>query len=386
MKKNEISIADVPSLHISQPISKVINLFMEKSDVVLVIDDKNRFEGIIRVHDVVGKGKNPATLCKSIMSRNIPTILQEELKEISPLEMGEMMIDGATRFVPVLDTNLRTAGAIKDIDLLPFIYQKKQNKEILVKDATNWEITTLSITDNIGNAIAKMREFGYSKIPILNEKGKIEGIINNRSLLRPYPEKRATSGDLGGDRDKDWHLLPVSDFIQPVDIISGDSSIEDALDKFTSENKNFFIVIQNKVMGILTPLDIIQYYSNQKKVTGFNIFIQQAPDDDIKEHTIRKSLTILEREESWIGNNCHLHVRFKRNLSQSKRGQFSITATIKMRSDKGLSFNTEATDFGAEKAVNTALDSLARIISESKKKKLAQRDRSPGRRKFIESS
>ena len=56
-----------------------------------------------------------------------------------------------------------------------------------------------------------------------------------------------------------------------------------------------------------------------------------------------------------------------------------------MRSDKGLSFNTEATDFGAEKAVNAALDSLARIISESKKKKLAQRDRSPGRRKFIES-
>ena len=386
MSLNNIPIAGIPSLNISQPISKAITLFLEKSDVVFIVDDKNRFEGMIRVHDVVGKGINPAALCKSIMSKNIPTVLQEELTEISPLEIGEMMIDGATRFIPILDSNLRVQGAIKDIDLLPFLYKTNQYEGILVKDATNWDITTLLITDNIGTAVAKMREFGYSKIPILNKEGKIEGIINNRSLLRPYPERRATSGDLGGERDKDWHLLPISDFIQTAEYISKDTSIKDTLDKFISENKNFFILIHKDTFGIITPLDIIQYFSRLKKGTKFNIFIQQAPDDDIKEHTIRKSLAILEREESWLGDNCNLHIRFKRNLSQSKRGQFSITASIKLRSEKGLSFNTEATNFGAEKTVNSALDNLARIISESKKKKLNQRDRSPGRRKFIDVS
>ena len=247
LNKIDIPITSVPTIHRTQPISKAITFFLENFDVVMVLDDKNRFEGMIRVHDVVGKGTNPSTLSKSIMNKSIPTLLQEDFIDTSALEIGEMMIDGATRYIPVLDSHLRPKGAVKDINLLSLLSEIVEYESFQAREAANWEITTLSLTDTIGNAIAKIREFGFSKIPILSDEGKIEGIINNRSLLRSFPERRATFGDLGGDRDKDWHLLPIIDFIQSIDCIPGDTLLSETVNAFISENTNFIILIHGLI-------------------------------------------------------------------------------------------------------------------------------------------
>lgn len=379
-----LPIVNVPSLQLNQPISKAITFFLEKYDVIMILDETNRFEGMIRVHDVVGKGISTTTLCKSIMRKDIPRLQIGELDDITPLEIGEMMIDGATRYIPVLNAQMRLKGAIKDLDLLYLLPKSNQIMQAPVKDAANWQITTISSIDSIGQAIAKIREYGFSKIPVLNNEGEIEGLINNRSLLRPYPERRSTAGDIGGDRDKDWHLLPLADFIQDAIFVPENALLGEVLDEFVNKSTNMLILGKKGSYGILTPLDIIQFTLNQRKKTGFNVFVQQAPDNDIKDHTVRKGLSILKREEKWLGSNCNLHIRFKRNLSQSKRGQFSVSASTKLISDRGFTFNSEGTEFGAEKAVNTALDNLSRIISETKKKKLAKRDQSPSWRKLID--
>ncbi|MCK4847629.1 MAG: hypothetical protein KAT16_01250, partial [Candidatus Heimdallarchaeota archaeon] len=112
--------------------------------------------------------------------------------------------------------------------------------------------------------------------------------------------------------------------------------------------------------------------------------VMQAPDDSIKSHAIRKGNSIMKRNKSWLGSQCDMVVRFKRNLSQSKRGQFSITAVIRLNSSSGKKYNSESTNFGAEKAVNQALDNLSRIISDDRKKVLTKRDKAKSIRKSSE--
>ncbi|MHA1513059.1 MAG: hypothetical protein ACTSRJ_03230, partial [Candidatus Hodarchaeales archaeon] len=157
------------------------------------------------------------------------------------------------------------------------------------------------------------------------------------------------------------------------------------IDRFiVQEISSFFIQGDNEEYGIITPLDIIRLATTESYTEESEIVVMQAPDDSIKSHVIRKGNSIIKRNKTWLGSQCDLNVRFKRNLSQSKRGQFSITVTIRLNSRSGKKYNSESTDFGAEKTVNKALDNLSRIISDDRKKVLAKRDQAKSFRKSSE--
>ncbi|MFX0084794.1 MAG: CBS domain-containing protein, partial [Candidatus Hodarchaeota archaeon] len=212
-------IEEVAIIDKNQPVAKAISFLQEGHDIVIVVDERSKFEGMIRTHDVVGKGINLTALCKTYENRNIPTILEEDIK--NPEIIGEMMIIGGTRYIPVLDKHSKVKGAIKDLSVLSELASELSEIEIIntIKEAANWELVTLQENDTIGNALAKIREYGFSRIPIINSLGELEGVVINRSLLRTNVEKRTTFGDISGTREKNWHLLPVKDFMFPAEFV-----------------------------------------------------------------------------------------------------------------------------------------------------------------------
>jgi predicted transcriptional regulator len=277
-------------------------------------------------------------------------------------------------------------GAIKDFKVLNELqnFFKEQNR-LKIYDAVNWNLISLNEDDSVGNALASFRSRGFSRIPVFGSNREILGIIRDRSFLKTQRERRATVGDITGDRDKDWHLLPVKDFLQPTEILTKKIPILDIIDRFiVQEISSFFIQGDNEEYGIITPLDIIRLATTESYTEESEIVVMQAPDDSIKSHVIRKGNSIIKRNRTWLGSQCDLNVRFKRNLSQSKRGQFSITVTIRLNSRSGKKYNSESTDFGAEKTANKALDNLSRIISDDRKKVLAKRDQAKSFRKSSE--
>ncbi|MFX0184607.1 MAG: CBS domain-containing protein [Candidatus Hodarchaeota archaeon] len=362
----------VPILERTQPLSKVIALLQEGNDIVIIVDEDSKFDGLIRTRDVVSKGKggNPSALCKNYVDRNVPTLLENEVKNITPTAVGEMMKEGKTRFIPVLDRFSRVKGTFKDSSVLSSLVSNRTDLDkTTIKEAINWDLIYMGTNESIGNAIVKFREYGYSRIPVINSQNKCEGLIIDRSLLRTNIERRVTSGDFSGSRDKDWYQFPVVDLLSPVEFISPNSHLIEAVEKFLVSKIHTLLIKNNQgKYGILTALDIIYYLLAQKIITNFTVLVMEAPDEDIRRHANRKGLTIMEREQEWLGSNCTIKIRFKRNLSQSKRGQFSITSSVHLNSEKGHNYHTESTDFGAEKAVNKSLDKIARIISNDKKR------------------
>ncbi|MHA2305513.1 MAG: CBS domain-containing protein [Candidatus Hodarchaeales archaeon] len=384
MDSNWYKIKEVAILDENQPVAKAISYIQEGHDIVIIVDSSSKYRGIIRTHDVVGKGVNLSALCKKFMNRNIPTILIDEIED--PAVVAEMMIIGGTRYIPILDKYSKLIGAIKDLDVLSELFSEFSDPEVPVKihEVVNWDLIVLNENDSVGNAIAKIREYGISRIPVLNSDKELEGLIVNRSLLKSHVERRATKGDIEGSREKEWHLLPIKDFLSPVDVISVETSLSNVVKILIKTNQYFVIIQKEQEYGIITPLDIIHFLLKQRETTGFNVVVNQAPDDNIRDHAIRKGLSIMQREQRWLGANCSMNVRFKRHLSQSKRGQFSMSASIRISSRKGLIYQTESTNFGGEKAVNDALDKLSRIISDAKRKNLGQRDQSLTIRKMFE--
>jgi len=370
----------------TRPISKAIALLQAGHDIILILNESSRFVGVIRTRNVIGKGINPTVLCKSYLDRNIPIILEDELNNLDPMTVGAKMIDGATRYIPIVDKHSKLKGVFKDSTVLAhFILNRERFLDLTIEEAINWNLIYLIENDSIGAAIAKMREYGFSRIPVLTSTGEFRGLIIDRSLLRKHIEKRTTSGDIIGSREKDWHLLPVSDFLSSAEFITINTPLLEAMDKFVKFNfHTLFVKDNSEKYGVITALDILLFLLTQSKITKDNIIVMEAPDEDIRNHAVRKGRNIMKREQKWLGRNSIMRIRFKRNISQSKRGQFSITAMIRLDSEKGYKYNTEYTDFGAEKTVNKALDKISRIISHDKRKFVDRRVRSVSKRKIAD--
>jgi len=373
-----------PILNQEETISKAMGLLQEGNDIIIIIDDAQKYIGLIRTRDIVGRGINPDALCKSYLDRSIPPIIENS--SYDPIIIGEMMTKSGSRYIPVINKYKVIKGAIKDIKVLIELQNVLKEQSLLeTNDVVNWNLVFLNEDDSVGNALANLRSHGFSRIPVIGSNMEILGIIRDRSFLKTQRERRATVGDITGDRDKDWHLLPVKDFLQPTEILTGKNHILDIIDRFIDqEESSFFIQGDNGEYGIITPLDIIRMAITDFSPEKYEIVVMQAPDDSIKSHVIRKGNSIVKRYKSWLGSQCDLTVRFKRNLSQSKRGQFSITATTRLNSSSGRKYNSESTDFGAEKTVNQALDNLSRIISDDRRKVLTKRDQSKSFRKSSE--
>ncbi len=380
----ELGIEFPPVLNQEETVSKAMGLLQEGNDIIIIIDDAQKYIGLIRTRDIVGRGINPDALCKSYLDRSIPPIIENS--SYDPIIIGEMMIKSGSRYIPIINKYNVIKGAIKDLKVLIELQNLLKDQTLLkIYDAVNWNLISLNEDDSVGNALASLRSHGFSRIPVFGSNKEILGIIRDRSFLKTQRERRATVGDITGDRDKGWHLLPVKDFIQRTEILSEKNHILDIIDRFIDqEESSFFIHGDNGEYGIITPLDIIRMAITEFYPEEYDIVVLQAPDDSIKSHVIRKGNSIIKRYKSWLGSQCDLTVRFKRNLSQSKRGQFSITVTTRLNSSSGKKYNSESTDFGAEKAGNQALDNLSRIISDDRRKVLTKRDQSKSLRKSSE--
>ncbi|MHA1972170.1 MAG: CBS domain-containing protein [Candidatus Hodarchaeales archaeon] len=367
LRKTEISV-----LSKDQQIVKAISLFQSDHEVVAVVDQYSRYEGIIRTHDVIGKGINLNSTCKAFVNRNIPAIMHSDNREL--VELCITMIEGDTRYLPILNQQSRVIAAINDVSLLENLRDKiEELKAYSAVDVANWALVTLSPLDTIATAMSKIRTYGFSHIPVITDNGDLEGIVVDRDLLKTQIETKMTEGDISG-KEKDWHRLPVINFVTPAITVKSHLSLLDLFEKFVDLNFHTVIVQNKSDYGLITALDLIKFVLYEgADISKYDITVMQAPDEDIKAHAIRKTLSLIKREQKWLGTSGNVRIRFKRNLSQSKRGQFSITAMIRLSSEKGLVYNAESTDFGAEKTVNKALDNLARIISDSKRRSFDQK-------------
>jgi len=371
-----------PVLNQEETVSKAMGLLQEGKDIIIIIDDAQKYIGLIRTRDIVGRGMNPDALCKSYLDRSIPPIIENS--SYDPVIIGEMMIQSGSRYIPIINKYNVIKGAIKDLEILIELEKFFKDQPLLkIYDTINWNLISLNEDDSVGNAMASLRSHGFSRIPVFGSNKAFLGIIRDRSFLKTQRGRRATVGDITGDRDKDWHLLPVKDFLLPTEILTAKKThILEIISRFIDQEESlFFIQGDNGEYGIITPLDIIRLAITESSTEKYDIVVMQAPDDSIKSHIIRKGSTIIKRYKSWLGSQCDLTVRFKRNLSQSKRGQFSITVTTRLNSSSGKKYNSESTNFGAEKAVNQALDNLSRIISDDRRKVLTKRDQSKSFRK-----
>lgn len=113
-------------------------------------------------------------------------------------DAGWAMWEGDCGFLPVVDEVGKVAGVITDRDICMSTSTKyRPAAEITVREAMATNVLTCRLDDEIGTALKTIRRSKVRRLPVLDAKGKVQGILSlNDIALAAKSEPSAGLSDV----------------------------------------------------------------------------------------------------------------------------------------------------------------------------------------------
>ncbi|MEJ2097010.1 MAG: CBS domain-containing protein [Deltaproteobacteria bacterium] len=118
-------------------------------------------------------------------------------QEASIFDAHELMAKNIIRHLPIVDSENRLIGIVTDRDIrsaLPYhlfktpekLVEKETYNQLKIKDIMTRNPFAISPTDTIQDALLLIQEKRVGAFPVVDEAGKLKGIISVRDLLRAF--------------------------------------------------------------------------------------------------------------------------------------------------------------------------------------------------------
>jgi CBS domain-containing protein len=118
---------------------------------------------------------------KDIMTSNVAGVRASE----SLSAAAKLMWDCDCGPVPVLDDDSRVVGMITDRDICMSCWtQDRAPSAILVSQSMSSELFTCSPEDSLGDAEEIMRSRQVRRLPVVDDRGRLAGIISMADIVR----------------------------------------------------------------------------------------------------------------------------------------------------------------------------------------------------------
>jgi acetoin utilization protein AcuB len=169
---------------------------------------------------------------------------------------------------------------------------------MLIKDWMSKSPITAKLTTSIMKAAKLMKENGFHRLPVVDEDGKLAGIVSDRDIKEASPSKATTL-----DMHELYYLLSeikVADIMtKTVIAVAPEDTVEKAAVIMLRHNVGGLPVVDmnNVVVGVITDSDIFKVLVSITGVLSGGIqFAFELPDvpgslknvlDDLKTHDVR---------------------------------------------------------------------------------------------------
>ena len=135
-------------------------------------------------------GTLPNLYLENFISRPPLVVKEEETLEEALKKLTDFGFAGA----PVVDKENRPLGVVYKKDLLRAI-RHLNPKGVRVSEVYNPDVKILSVKDTIWEAEKILSRFGQKLIPVVNEKGKIEGVLTRLDIFRNIVAESSPRGE-----------------------------------------------------------------------------------------------------------------------------------------------------------------------------------------------
>jgi CBS domain-containing protein len=185
------------------------------------------------------------------------------LHTVDPVEQAvDVMIVRGVHALPVLDEHGRLAGLVSDADLLQALAEEHQSRRAFLSAPVEAVMTpepfTLGPDAPLEDAVGLMVEKGVRHLPIVDDDGKLLGIVSERDLrtrigMELQAFDRATPEAAG---------IRMSEVIGPDPIsLSKGARLSEAIEILASERIGAVPVVdeQEHVLGIVSYVDVLEW-------------------------------------------------------------------------------------------------------------------------------
>lgn len=334
-----IRTANILTLSMDLPLMIQVVDTPEKIAAVLKVIAPMVGEGLITLDDVqvvkyTHRYLNPLPADKrvsDVMTRKVITLTDT----MSVAEAWERMLKHLLKALPVLNADGEVVGVLTDEDLLDRagLEQRLSIAERLDEQSLQTELNSLrssplkvadvmtspAITaqgdEPLGAAAARMAEHGIKRLPVLDEKGKLIGVLSRVDVLRQVvgeeARKRVAQAPTGAARTLGDIMIPE------VPTIEADAHLAEVIARFLEAGTRRLIVVDDagRPLGMISDADAVTRVQpgSQRGVMQALRGRKNAPDERIT------ASQLMSRQVLSVSPDTPLTEATQRMLSQKRK-------------------------------------------------------------------
>jgi len=366
MLVSEIMSREILSVKPSDSITDFISI-MEKEHVheAPVIDGK-KLKGMVKFDTLVARGiADPSKQKISSIMESPPPILKPDQ---SIEEAAEILFKTGLRALPVIDGST-VAGIVAIWDVLDAAGSTKSFRQTTAG-------TVMSIAEvighdsDIGTARVIMRERGVSRLPVVNEDGKLIGILGTMDLIKAIkrPKEKMSWYGMAAEMER-IVSLPVSNVMndRPPTAKKTDSLTDIVRIMNNSKCSGVTITENNIPIGIVTIKDLLEVYVAglaQKGVYYHAIGLEK--EDEAVVDTVHRMIADTMQKIAYMVPMQFAMAHFKKHEAGGLKAKWSVR--VRIMTDKGV-FMSKAWAWDPRDAAGKALEHLERGLIKWKEEK-----------------
>lgn len=255
----------------NQTVSKIIGLMIKTGHKAALVFDKNKLIGVTSTALLLKTKLDPAKLKVAKVSLKVPILRgNEDIKEAARL-----LFTSNSPILPVIDRKNILRGVIEIEDLVAQIkYSPEARKKI--SDIMTPKVFLVDEDEKLGKAINLLKHHHITKLPMVNKKGVLIGIISAADILKKYhiyhqgrsdrgkggiANKRAQQGgSYRGGNKFDFDKFPAINIASgDVVVASPDERVIGVISKMEENNISSIVVVdKKKPVGIVTMRDLLE--------------------------------------------------------------------------------------------------------------------------------
>jgi predicted transcriptional regulator len=331
--------------------------------VLIVVDNKGKYRGVIAHKRIVHSRLDPSTTKVETLMQSAPKVrLQDSLSKVARL-----MINSGIKQLPVFSGE-KLVGIITDEDVIHGAVIGKWGN-IKVEEIMTKKPFVVEEDESVGAVLSLFREHGISHTPVVSE-GKLVGMVNISDIITHIfqPRQRQTVGDVAGEKVPVLSLPTKGIMTKPAITVLPQTTLKDAEGQMHKSNISSLVVVsKGRPVGILTKRDLLEPLAKldlprQRITVQFSL-------KDVKLNTPQREF-IMDDFESFAGRYREmveagtLFVYMKTHGTNYK-GERLIHCRLQFRTGKG-SFFSSGEGFGVEHTFRLALDRIERQILRSR--------------------
>ncbi len=362
-----MNIADIATreylqVDVDERLGRVRSLFESENPKGIVVTNDDAYEGIVTERQLLQSQIEDDAKVRVITRNNVPQVSRDE----GIRDVARMLVEGDTKVAPVFEGG-ELWGVVTEDAILEAVLD---NLDVLtVEQIYTQEVVTLREDDHLGKAINYLREHGISRLPVVNENGKLTGMVTTHDIadFAVRSMERQKTGDRSGDTDRMLDL-PVYDLMNsPVETIDREDSVRETVELMLELDYAGLVVTppgdDSAIAGIVTKTDVLRALTFTEEERMDVQITNVSLLDTISRESIREAISEVTDKYQDMQVH-HAHVRFHEH-KEKLRGTPLVQCQIRIRSNRGQVAGT-GEGYGAETAFHVALDKLERNVLELK--------------------